>query len=162
MSNSLQPHRQPCEAPVSMRLFRQEHWSGSLFPYPEDLTNPEMELMPPALVGGFSTTEPPGKPTHTCIPSPLSISLTRMVQFLPRMKLHRLNIINHSPQFTWYCAYCGFGQMYDNINASLWYHKEYFHCPKSPLWSVCSSLLSFKCLANVNLFIVSTLFQNVI
>ena len=42
-------------------IFRQEYWSGLPFPSPEDLSNPGMELLSSAPVGGFFTTEPPGK-----------------------------------------------------------------------------------------------------
>ena len=38
-----------------------EYWSGLPFPTPGDLPNPRTEPMSPALAGGFSTTEPPGK-----------------------------------------------------------------------------------------------------
>ena len=30
------------------------------------------------------------------------------------------------------CTFCKFGQMYNNISSSLWYHTEYFQCPKNP------------------------------
>ena len=55
----------PCQAPLSMELFRQEYWSGLPFPPPEDLPDPAIEpysSASPALAGGFFTTEPPGKP----------------------------------------------------------------------------------------------------
>ena len=45
-----------------MEFSRQECWSGLLFPSPEDLPNPGIEPMSPALAGGFFTTEPPGQP----------------------------------------------------------------------------------------------------
>ena len=41
---------------------RQEYWSGLPFPPPGDLPNPGIEPASPALVGGFFTTESPGKP----------------------------------------------------------------------------------------------------
>ena len=50
------------QAPLSMEFSRQEYWSGLPFPPPGDLPNPEIELVSPALAGGFFTTEPPGKP----------------------------------------------------------------------------------------------------
>ena len=40
---------------------RQEYWSELPFPSPGDLLNPRIQLMSPALAGGFFTTEPPGK-----------------------------------------------------------------------------------------------------
>ena len=49
------------QAPVSMEFFRQEYWSGLLFPSPGDLPNP-VSLESPALAGRFFTTAPPGKP----------------------------------------------------------------------------------------------------
>ena len=48
-----------CQAPLSMGLSRQEHWSGLLYPPLGDLPNPGIEpasLMSPALVGRFFTT----------------------------------------------------------------------------------------------------------
>ena len=50
------------QAPLSMGFPRQEYWSGLPFPSPGDLPNPGIELEPPALGGGFFTTEPPQKP----------------------------------------------------------------------------------------------------
>ena len=45
------------QAPLFM-VPRQEHWSGFPFPSPEDLPDSGIELMSPALAGGFFTTEP--------------------------------------------------------------------------------------------------------
>ena len=50
------------QAPLSMGFPRWEHWSGLPFPSLEDLPNPGIEPMSPALTGGFFTTESPGKP----------------------------------------------------------------------------------------------------
>ena len=38
-----------CQAPLSMGFSRQEYWSGLPFPPPEDLPNPEMKPVSPAL-----------------------------------------------------------------------------------------------------------------
>ena len=67
MSSSLQPQTIACQAPLSMKFFRQEYWSGLPFPTPEDLPDPEIKpasLVSPALTGGFFTTVPPGKPSN--------------------------------------------------------------------------------------------------
>ena len=56
----------PCQAPLAVGLSWQEYWSGLPFPLPGDLPNPGIELESPALAGGFSTTEPPGKPPLGC------------------------------------------------------------------------------------------------
>ena len=53
-----------CRDSLSMGFSRQGFWSGLLFPSPGGLpdpgTKPESPV-PPALTGGFVTTEPPGK-----------------------------------------------------------------------------------------------------
>ena len=49
------------QAPLSMGFPRQEYWSGLPFPTPEDLPNPEIKPVSPALAGGFFTTGLPGK-----------------------------------------------------------------------------------------------------
>ena len=56
------PWTATCQAPLSMELFRQEHWSGLPFPPPGGLPNPGTELtspVSPALAGKFFTTESP-------------------------------------------------------------------------------------------------------
>ena len=53
------------QAPLSMRLPRKEYWNGLPFPSPEDLSDPEIEPMSPALTGSFFTSEPPGMPSVT-------------------------------------------------------------------------------------------------
>ena len=53
------------QAPLSVRFPRQEYWSGLPFPPPGNLPDPGIKpvsLVPPALAGGFFTTEPLGKP----------------------------------------------------------------------------------------------------
>ena len=62
MSDSLRPHGLENQAPLSMELCRQEHWSGLPLPSPGYLPDPGIELLSPALTDGFFTTEPPGKP----------------------------------------------------------------------------------------------------
>ena len=52
------------QASLSMGFSRQESWSGVPFPSPGDLPDPGIEPTSPALVGGFFTTEPSGKPTE--------------------------------------------------------------------------------------------------
>ena len=52
------------QAPLSIGFFRQEYYSGLPFPSRGDLPNPGIESAspaPPALAGGFFTTEPLGK-----------------------------------------------------------------------------------------------------
>ena len=55
-----------CQVPLSMGFSRQEYWSGLSPPTPGNLPHPGIELTSlasPALVSGFFTTAPPGKPT---------------------------------------------------------------------------------------------------
>ena len=46
------------QAPLSMGSSRQEYWRGLPCPLPGDLPDPGVELVSPALAGGFFTTEP--------------------------------------------------------------------------------------------------------
>ena len=55
-----------CQTPLSIRFFRQEYWSGLLFPIPGDLPDSGIELkslVAPALAGRFFTSAPSGNPT---------------------------------------------------------------------------------------------------
>ena len=45
------------QAPLSVRFSRQEYRSELLFPPPENLPDPGIELKSPALAGGFFTIE---------------------------------------------------------------------------------------------------------
>ena len=64
VSDSVTPQTIARQAPLSMEFSRQEYWSGLPCPSPRDFPDPGIEtsLAPPALAGGFSTTEPLGKP----------------------------------------------------------------------------------------------------
>ena len=53
------------QAPLSMVFPRQEYWSKLPLTPPRDLPNTGIKSTSPALAGGFFTTEPPGKPSHT-------------------------------------------------------------------------------------------------
>ena len=62
MSDSATPWTASPQAPMSMRLSRQEYWSGLPFSSPEDFPDPGIEHESPALAGVFFTTSAPGKP----------------------------------------------------------------------------------------------------
>ena len=51
------------KAPLSIEFSRQEHWSGSLFPTPEDLPDPGIEPVSLALQEDSLSSELPGKPS---------------------------------------------------------------------------------------------------
>ena len=56
VSDSLQPHGcKELTRLLCMGLFRQEYWHGLLFPSLEDLPDPGIEPVFPALAGGFFT-----------------------------------------------------------------------------------------------------------
>ena len=64
------PWNVACQVPLSMEFSRQEYWSGWPFPPPGNLPDPRIEPKspaPPALAGGFFTTEPSGKPLCLCL-----------------------------------------------------------------------------------------------
>ena len=50
------------QAPLSMRFFRQEYWSGLPCPPPEDLPDPGIEPRSPTLQADSLSSEPSGKP----------------------------------------------------------------------------------------------------
>ena len=69
MSDSVTPWRVALQSPLSMEFSRQEYWSGLSFFSPEDLPNTGVQLespLSPVLAGGSFTTEPSGKPVHSC------------------------------------------------------------------------------------------------
>ena len=49
-----------CQAPLSTELSRQEYWSGSTFPSPGELPNPEIEPGSPILQADSLLPELPG------------------------------------------------------------------------------------------------------
>ena len=49
------------QAPLFVGFFKQENWNGLPFPPPGTLTGPGIEPASSPLVGGFCTTEPPGR-----------------------------------------------------------------------------------------------------
>ena len=64
-SDSATPWAIARQAPLSMGIPRQEHWSGLLFPPPGYLPNPGIERASPespAWADRFSATSPCGKP----------------------------------------------------------------------------------------------------
>ena len=50
------------KAPLSMKFSKQEYWSELPLPSPEDLPNPGIKPISPALTGRFFTIDPLGKP----------------------------------------------------------------------------------------------------
>ena len=50
------------KAPLSMGFFKQEYWSGLLFPSPGDLPHPGIKPRSPALQADALPSEPPRKP----------------------------------------------------------------------------------------------------
>ena len=53
------------QAPLSMGFSRQEYWSGFPFLPAGELSDPGIEPVSPALVGGLFIAEPAGKPCST-------------------------------------------------------------------------------------------------
>ena len=59
-----------CQAPLSVKFFKQEYWSGLPFPPPGNPPKPGIETSSPmssGLAGGFFITAPPGKPKYLLI-----------------------------------------------------------------------------------------------
>ena len=79
----------------------------------------------------------------TYIASPVSNIPHQTVHLLPRMRLltchNDLKSIIYLRAPSWWCTFCGFGQMYNDLYPSL-YDTEYLNCPNSSLCPVYSSL----------------------
>ena len=56
-----------CQAPLSLGLSRQKHWSGFPFPSPRVLPDPGIETGSPALQADPLPTKPSGKPIYMYI-----------------------------------------------------------------------------------------------
>ena len=94
-----------CQASPSVGVCRQEYWSGLPCPPPGDLPDPRTEPMSPAspaLVGGFFTTEPLGKPLANFSP----VQFSSVAQSCPTLgnPMNRstpgLPVHHHLPEFT--------------------------------------------------------------
>ena len=61
------------------------------------------------------------------------------------MKIYWHTLITQSllstSEFSWYCWFYEFRQMYKDMNPPRWCHTGYFHCPKNPLCSIMPSSL---------------------
>ena len=88
------------QAPLSMDFSRQEYWSELLFPTPGDLPDSGIELVSPALGGGFFTTAPPGKPYICCGLENVTRQRIRIIMEIISFSslYHRLNF------WTLYCS----------------------------------------------------------
>ena len=62
------------QSPLSLAFPRREYWSGLPIPSPGDLSDPEIESVSLALVGGSFTIEPPGKPLMYRLPCLITLS----------------------------------------------------------------------------------------
>ena len=84
MSDSVAPWTAVRQAPLSMKLFRHESWSGLPCPPPGDLPDPGIEPISPVspvLADGFFIFMPPEKP-HLSLPSLLIYSVLYLSSYL--------------------------------------------------------------------------------
>ena len=69
------------QAPLSIKFSRQEYWNGQPFPSPEDLPDPEIEPISPALQADSLPSEPPGKPQLLLLICILILYLTILLNY---------------------------------------------------------------------------------
>ena len=74
-----------------MGFSRQEHCSGLSFPSPGALPDPGIEPRCPALVGGFSTTKPPGKPLSNLL-DPRTFFMKRQAKMITAQNILRAGV----------------------------------------------------------------------
>ena len=85
------------QPPLSMEFSRQEYWRRLPFPPPGDLPHLGIEPRPPALAGGFLTTEPPGKPND--------IWLYRQNTVHRKTSLHLIYVYESTRKNLWQCLH---------------------------------------------------------
>ena len=71
---------------LPVEFFRQQYWSGYLFPSPEDLPNPGIEPRSPALLADSLLSEPPGKPKGPLKGRPVLTCFGFSSRFLPAVE----------------------------------------------------------------------------
>ena len=86
------------QAPLSMGFPKQAYWSGLSFPSPGDLPNLGIEPATPALVGGFFTTEPPGKPKTV-------LQQERLQPDIRRLPLQWTGLLEKMSSLRWLCFF---------------------------------------------------------
>ena len=88
------------QAPLSMGFSRQEYWRGLPFPSSGDLPNPQVKpisLTPPALAGGFFTTNVTWEDTIGITLAAKDLNVTFNFSLCPSEKIgHGLWITQHS------------------------------------------------------------------
>ena len=85
MSDSAAPWIVAHQAPLSVEIFRQRHWSGLPSPTLGDPPDPGIKpasLASRALAGGFFTTEPPDDSYHLLSSMPDALSKSLQVIFI--------------------------------------------------------------------------------
>ena len=86
-------------------------------------------------------------PTYICTASPITNIFYQSSTFVKTGKptLTRHNYLKSIVYIMVLslCDECDDLDKYNDIYLSLWHHTEYFHCPKNPLCSVCSSLPAY-------------------
>ena len=93
-----------CQSPQPMEFPRQEYCDGLPFPSLRGLPDPEIESTSPALAGGFSTTEPSGKPTLRLSLAQSQIAMGKCSGIVQRLKLiSSVNILNVLQRQKYYC-----------------------------------------------------------
>ena len=82
-----------CQASLSVRLSRQEYWSGLPCPPPGDLPKSGTDPRSPALQADSLSSEPPGKPMSTGVGSPSLLQRIFPTQELNQGLLHCRRIL---------------------------------------------------------------------
>ena len=92
-----------CQAPLSMRFFMQEHWSGLPFPSPGDLPHPGIEPGSPALQADSLPTELWRKPS----------AYNSVTLLLTQDEIYRLQVFHHRLEYLfpmWHSFLCSAAQ----------------------------------------------------
>ena len=117
-----------CQAPLSMELFRPEHWNGLPFPSPGDLPDPGIKPGSPTLQADSLPCEPPEKPPH--IYSRNTSHVIRCQRVILMMSFSLLHVHLVLPTGLWVLR--------------AWTLSQYYNLSKNPahgMWSVNTDLI---------------------
>ena len=92
-----------CQASLSMEFSRQEYWVGLPLPTLEDLLDPRIKAMLPALAGGFLTTELIGKPKRMEL---CTLHWPEIKPWSPAWEVRILPLNNQCFAILLYLSYC--------------------------------------------------------
>ena len=111
------PRTVASQAPLSMGVFRQEHWSGVPFPSPGDLPHPGIEPGSPALQADSLSLSHQGEKLLFIIPKRFLMKRRPWLYWVPKFESFYGKELGKSQLFFFFTFYCSF-TMYSQVSIS--------------------------------------------